>query len=415
MGIESRRQPSSDHTTSDSNIHHQWQTRECLAEDHEARQLLALRTECLRGSNRRLLQATYNLFRVSSPNSTWQTVVNVVLGDQDVPGGREAAAMTRSSKAPVSIVGTDFDAVNGSNPALPNDKYIIRQCRGANVASLRANPRAHISGVKVVNAVGHPLWVKFGTDVSLFEARTQHYVAQVVSRNGDAAPVRVPAVYRFLQYKDKGYIVMDFVDGSVCTGSDAQAVAAAVSFLITIPAPADQRSPGPVGGGPICHDFFIDRKSSVMYPTVELLTSHINGILRHQLKKVRVNLVPEVQEQGLRLCLSDTNRENFMVSSEDKKIVAIDFGASCFLPISFFEMALYHPDNFTRRIREFVIRPRSTQETALSQAATSLVKYQSNMVGEYISIVSLALSLSAPCREIDFLTGLPAELKRFGV
>ncbi|KAI5891077.1 uncharacterized protein SCHCODRAFT_02310144 [Schizophyllum commune H4-8] len=176
----------------------------------------------------------------------------------------------------MSIVGTDFDTVDGSNPALPDDKSIVRQCREAIVASLRADHRAHIRGVKVANPVGPPVWVKFG-DVSLSEARTQHYVAQVVSRNRGDAPVRVPAVYRFFQDGGRGYIVMDFVDGSVCTRSDAQAIATAVSFLITIPAPADQRSPGPIGGGPICHDFFIDRKSPVTYPTVELLTAHING------------------------------------------------------------------------------------------------------------------------------------------
>ena len=104
----------------------------------------------------------------------------------------------------------------------------------------------------------------------------------------------------------------------------------------------------------------------------------------------------------------------------DKEIVAIDFGASCFLPISFFEMALDHPDPFTQRIRPFVDRPfvdhpRSTQANALHLASSSLVKYQNNKIGEHISIValslSLSLSLSAPCQEIDSRTGLPAELK----
>ncbi|KAG8989723.1 hypothetical protein FRB90_002110 [Tulasnella sp. 427] len=279
------------------------------------------------------------------------------------------------------LVNDDFEPINGYKPTLPNDNDIMEQCRKANIANLRANPRANISGVAVVDAAGQHFWVKFGTDISLAEARTQHYVAQVVSSHGDAAPVRVPAVYRFLECNRKRYIVMDFVDGHVCTDADAQAVGAAVSFLIKIPAPADQPGPGPIGGGPVCHNFFIDRKSPVVYPTLELLSSHINGILEYERKTERVDLVPEVKTYGLRLCLSDTNRDNFMIDGEDKKVVALDFEASCFLPISFLEMALGHPDPFTQRIRPFVDRPPSTQANVLHLASSSLVMYQDNKIG----------------------------------
>ncbi|KIY62992.1 hypothetical protein CYLTODRAFT_403861 [Cylindrobasidium torrendii FP15055 ss-10] len=287
------------------------------------------------------------------------------------------------------LVEDDFEPINShSKPILPSDASIVEQCNLAYAASMRADRRVYFSGMAIVGD-HQRFWVKFGGNIRLCEARTQHYVAL---RCVDAdAPVRVPAVYRFLQYKSKGYIIMDFIDGRICTYKDAQAVGAAVSFLITIPAPVDQPGPGPIGGGTICHDFFVDRRSSFAYPTVKLLESHVNGILTHERRPQRVDLTPELEAYGLRLCLSDTNCGNFMVlnsdnqiggNDDDKKIiVALDFDASCFLPISFFELAIHHPDPFTRSIKPFVVRPLSTQAQALDIASFSLVKYQTDKVG----------------------------------
>jgi hypothetical protein len=69
---------------------------------------------------------------------------------------------------------------------------------------------------------------------------------------------------------------MEFIDGVICSDADARLVAAAVQFLVTIRGPTTQ--PGPIDGGPICHDFFIDRESSVTYSSVGLLEKHINGV-----------------------------------------------------------------------------------------------------------------------------------------
>lgn len=52
--------------------------RNYLAESHEAGQLLAPRTACMRDSNRRLLFRLQS-FQVSSQDSTWQAVVDVVV------------------------------------------------------------------------------------------------------------------------------------------------------------------------------------------------------------------------------------------------------------------------------------------------------------------------------------------------
>jgi hypothetical protein len=69
---------------------------------------------------------------------------------------------------------------------------------------------------------------------------------------------------------------MELIEGEICSDADASFVAAAVQFLITIKGLTER--PGPIGGGPVCHDFFIERESSVTYSSVDLLESHINGV-----------------------------------------------------------------------------------------------------------------------------------------
>ena len=62
----------------------------------------------------------------------------------------------------------------------------------------------------------------------------------------------------------------------ICDDSDARLVADAVESLITIQGPTAE--PGPVGGGPIVHRFFMDWQSSVTYKSVDLLEKHLNGV-----------------------------------------------------------------------------------------------------------------------------------------
>lgn len=73
-----------------------------------------------------------------------------------------------------------------------------------------------------------------------------------------------------------GYIVMEYIDGSICDKNDVALVAAAVQSLISVQCPT--RQPGPVGGGPIGHRFFVEWNSSLTYPSVALLEAHINGV-----------------------------------------------------------------------------------------------------------------------------------------
>jgi hypothetical protein len=56
-----------------------------------------------------------------------------------------------------------------------------------------------------------------------------------------------------------------------------EAVAAAFQQLTDIKMPAGT-APGPVGGGLISHDFFVDCLSALKYPTVESLEAQINEV-----------------------------------------------------------------------------------------------------------------------------------------
>ncbi|KAI0031410.1 hypothetical protein K488DRAFT_71422 [Vararia minispora EC-137] len=88
-------------------------------------------------------------------------------------GGTRAISVLRLSS--IRVI-DDFEPINGYTVTLtlPSDNDIVAQCRKANIANLSAN----IRGVAVANEAGQRFWVKFGTDISLAEARTQHYVAR---------------------------------------------------------------------------------------------------------------------------------------------------------------------------------------------------------------------------------------------
>jgi hypothetical protein len=67
-------------------------------------------------------------------------------------------------------------------------------------------------------------------------------------------------------------------------------------------------------------------------------------------------------------------------------IVALDFGASCFLPPSFFAFALHQGGDFTQLLRNWVRHPESTQLNGMLAASFALVPYGTNNIGEYTSL-----------------------------
>jgi len=153
---------------------------------------------------------------------------------------------------------------------LPLPENIVQLC-------LDAGYDYDIRGIPVIDE-SHGVasaWVKYGPTVTMSEALTQDWVGQVVNARPDAA-VRIPKVYNAFEHGDSGYIVMEYIDGSECKNSDVPQVAAAVECLIRVTGPTT--APGPVGGGPITHRFFVEWESPVTYDTVEVLEKHVNGV-----------------------------------------------------------------------------------------------------------------------------------------
>ena len=139
-----------------------------------------------------------------------------------------------------------------------------------------------------IRVSGKPrFWVKYARDTVIRgEGRTQAHVAGVVNSN-PASVVRIPNVYLGFSRGDRGYIVMDFVQGTTFAQrkspkgyyykKDIGVVAAAVRQLIDIKMPVGT-APGPVGGGYIGHDFFVECLSALAYPTVRHLEEQINEV-----------------------------------------------------------------------------------------------------------------------------------------
>jgi len=68
-----------------------------------------------------------------------------------------------------------------------------------------------------------------------------------------------------------GYIIMQYIDAPDCGAGDHQLVA---RVLISVKGPSS--APGPIGGGCVIHNFFVDWTSAIMYETVDEFQQHIN-------------------------------------------------------------------------------------------------------------------------------------------
>jgi len=170
-----------------------------------------------------------------------------------------------------------IDIIANKEPtSFPSAETILSQWKTRYRMAREANPGSEIRGVSLVNESGAIYaWLKFGPTITMAEGRTQNYVAQVVNGNV-AAPVRVPSVYLTFESDGWGFIVMEFIDGATCDDKDSGAVAIALQFLVSIEGP--DSAPGPIGGGRICHPFFINRESEVAYASVGLLQEHVKNV-----------------------------------------------------------------------------------------------------------------------------------------
>ena len=84
---------------------------------------------------------------------------------------------------------------------------------------------------------------------------------------------------------------------------------------------------------------------------------------------------------GLCLCPCDINPGNFK-KRPDGKVVALDFRATCFLPPSFFAVAMKKAEDiFTQKVAQRVDYPKSDDVAALVSASYYLVPYGRNDIG----------------------------------
>jgi hypothetical protein len=160
---------------------------------------------------------------------------------------------------------------------LPSFNDIINQCPSlAKAQSISPNMSgARFSLVKESNDDAAYVWVKFGYSI-MSEARTQHFVSQFLEDNANTT-VRVPRVYLAFKCNHIGYIVMEYIDGTLCENSDAELLATAVQSLISIKSPTLQ--PGPIGGGSIRNPLFgMFSDSEKTYKSVKELQNHVNGV-----------------------------------------------------------------------------------------------------------------------------------------
>ncbi|KAI0277196.1 hypothetical protein BGY98DRAFT_1177311 [Russula aff. rugulosa BPL654] len=210
-----------------------------------------------------------------------------------------------------------------ANDNLPSRETIVTLCQAAGYDR---------TGIPLCNQPNGPIiaWVKYGQSVHMAEALTQDYVARFLIDNS-LAGVRVPRVYAAFERDTPvcviGYIVMQYIDAPDCGEGDYQLVARGPSSV-----------PGPVGGGWVIHNFFVDWTSEITYETVDELRQHINGIIKYMERDTLVDLAADAQN-GLYLCPCDITPGNFK-KFEDGTVVAIDFGATCFLHPVFFAVTV---------------------------------------------------------------------------
>jgi hypothetical protein len=94
----------------------------------------------------------------------------------------------------------------------------------------------------------------------------------------------------------------------------------------------------------------------------------------------QVNLVADAHA-GLQLCPCDITPGNFK-KCQDGTVVVLDFRATCFLPPSFFAVAMGKPaGNFAWKVSKLVSYPQSSDVDAMLAASYYLVPYGRNDIG----------------------------------
>ncbi|KAI0382542.1 kinase-like domain-containing protein [Hypomontagnella monticulosa] len=205
------------------------------------------------------------------------------------------------------------------------------------------------------------VWIKMKG--SLGEARMQTLAYDYLSGMDPSMRrnVRVPEVYRTIEWDGKIYIVMEYVNGKslmedvviddTVYDSLMDQLAYAIQLLLSFPVSADT-PPGPAGGGQIRHTIFKDQEASIDYNSVEEIERHFNNIIESKGDQRTIRFSGE----RMCFCFSDIHEANVIFTNMDNGYVyIIDFEHAAFLPISFMAYVLNWADswillNLRRRI-----------------------------------------------------------------
>jgi hypothetical protein len=167
------------------------------------------------------------------------------------------------------------------NLSLPSNEDIIAHCVG------RGLPQ----GTTIIDSSGSVIaWVKCGMNVTLGEARMQHWAATSL-REAGVSDVRAALVFRAFTADylgcSIGYIAMDHFEGTDCDSNDVDLVAGAVKALISLRAPPTTTL-GRFGGNTssIVHSFFFDWFPNAGYRSDKDFYDHIQNVSVLQRPKV---------------------------------------------------------------------------------------------------------------------------------
>ncbi|TGO83174.1 hypothetical protein BPOR_0691g00100 [Botrytis porri] len=198
---------------------------------------------------------------------------------------------------------------------------------------------------------------KFGIGVIASEAETQRFAC----RNVDSKMVHIPQVYRYFNWKDFGYLFMQYVPGRQLDELDLDEytdiiprVAKIIEHLGTI---QSGQSPGPIGGGQPQGYLWGDNGAGTNFTAISDLEAWLNKRLAIRGKSIDLTSHPLV------LCHMDLCRRN-MILRDDNTISLVDWGCS----------GLY-PRHFEFANLSFMMPYDESYEKPLIQATASLLSW----------------------------------------
>ncbi|KAI9888493.1 MAG: hypothetical protein M1814_006884 [Vezdaea aestivalis] len=164
--------------------------------------------------------------------------------------------------------------------------------------------------------------VKFGVGVTRIEAENQSKVYELV----DHRIVRIPKVHRFINdNENRGYIIMDFVDGEVLEELEEPQRIATIAYILDHLASFNRTVPGPVAGGSPYGLLFFPDEGEAPFNTVEELEYWWN----HRL--LPGETAAELQGIELVLCHLDVAPRN-IIWKEGEAPCLIDWASTGYYP-----------------------------------------------------------------------------------